>query len=837
MGRLSSEWEGIFICGFPGGGKIPSVIQWRWSVLATVLLLSSVALRADLPMTLLTEPTAGRTLEIRIAGVPTVANPFDPDLIRLDATVTGPSGRIWKVPAFWYQGYTRRLSGDLEVLSLTGPAHWRLRFLPPEVGAYVADLRMTLGGQESPESGRIEFSVAAPTGAGPGMARVLPGRPFLVADQDRPIPLVGANLCWPGSRGTFDYDRWIPALATNGGNFARLWMAPWAFGVEAEPGTLTRYRLDRAWQLDQVLDLAASREIYVMLCLEYHGMFSTTPDSWGGNDNWKNNPYNASLGGPAANPNVFFANAEARRIYQKRLRYLVARYGAFPQLLCWEFLNEIDNVYGNLRPADVAAWHGVMGSWLKTNDPFGHLITTSLTGGSDRSDIWSLPQLDFTQFHAYGEPDPATTFAAVSTRLRSAYGKPVVIGEFGVDFRGWMRSADPFLRGFRQGLWGGALGGSAGTAMSWWWENLYDENVYPLLGAVRDILGRTHWGRGEWSPVTMETSGLPPPTVGDVLPNGAPFPATLIPNGTWAARPRGSIALADVDSAAEAGSLLNGFVHGSSHPDLRTPFKVQARFAAESRFVAHVNSVSQGARLAFYVDGSLVLSTNLPDRDGKFDALANEYNVDIGIAVSEGRHTVELRNPGNDWLFLDWVRAEPVRPSSYSGGWQPTLPAVGLRGEQETLLYVTSPLTRFPSGATRPDPAVQSGRTLTLTNWPAGTFEAQWFQATNAARAGATHAVTTEGRLTLLVPDFSEDLAAVVLPVPELQNARLEDAAAFRFEVHGAADYPFVVERSPDLMNWGDWLTGTNSTSPTVVEDSPTAGEPRVFYRARNGRL
>ena len=58
-------------------------------------------------------------------------------------------------------------------------------------------------------------------------------------------------------------------------------------------------------------------------------------------------------------------------------------------------------------PTNVAAWHGAMGGWMHTNDAFGHLVTTSLTGDSDRPEIWSLPQLDFAAYHSYNETAPA----------------------------------------------------------------------------------------------------------------------------------------------------------------------------------------------------------------------------------------------------------------------------------------------------------------------------------------------------------------------------------------------------------------------------------------------
>ena len=55
---------------------------------------------------------------------------------------------------------------------------------------------------------------------------------------------------------------------------------------------------------------------------------------------------------------------------------------------------------------DVLAWHREMGQWLHAHDPYGHLVTTSLTGGSERPEIWSLPEMDFSVYHSYNESAP-----------------------------------------------------------------------------------------------------------------------------------------------------------------------------------------------------------------------------------------------------------------------------------------------------------------------------------------------------------------------------------------------------------------------------------------------
>ena len=95
----------------------------------------------------LTAPQLWQRLEFTVSDVPSVANPFDPDRIRLDATFSLPSGRTMVVPAFWYQDYQRSLSGGYEQDVPTGPGGWRLRFTPPETGNYSLSLTIQTNGQ------------------------------------------------------------------------------------------------------------------------------------------------------------------------------------------------------------------------------------------------------------------------------------------------------------------------------------------------------------------------------------------------------------------------------------------------------------------------------------------------------------------------------------------------------------------------------------------------------------------------------------------------------------------------------------------------------------------
>ncbi len=785
----------------------------------------------------LNAPTQWQRLEFRLAGVPSATNPFDPDQIRVDAVFRAPAGSEVLVPAFWFRDYARRLAGTSEALSAAKTPEWRLRFCPLELGKYSLTVTVTTNGQPAGDPVTTGFDVLASANPPPqrGYVRIAANNRYFETTEGQALPLVGHCVCWPGSRGTYDYDDWFGGMAGSGENYTRIWMAPWAFGLEAEPGTRQNYRLDRAWQLDYVLQLAEARGIYVALCLDYHGMFETAPDYWGGNNYWPRNPYNTANGGPCANQNAFFTSAEAQRIYEQRLRYLIARYGYSPNLLAWEFFNEIDNVYRYLQPADVAAWHATVGDWLKAHDPFHHLVTTSLTGSSDRRDIWKLPQMDFAMYHSYGLAQPAAALPGIVQRFLSDYGKPMMIGEFGTDWRGWRREQDPFLRGWRQGLWAGALTGSVGTSMSWWWENIQSENLYGTYRALHDFLPLNGWGAGAWQPVTFQSNGEPPVNVGDPIPNGAPFNVTLPLDGNWGSKLKGQLAVANADVGGQSAGELNSFVHGTAHPDLKVPFRLDAWLTNNARLVMHLNSVSSGAVMSVLVDGKEVFRRSLPNKDGTWQ-VNNEYNEDIPVDLAAGRHGIEVRNVGGDWFYLDWVRLENVLPATYANGWRPSPIAVGLRGEHATLLYVVNPGVSFPANATNAVIAPYRNEPVRIEGLPAGRYRAIWSDPKTAAKLGETSGTSDGTVLTLTLPAFTEDLAGRVERIGDFsfQSPRVEPGGQFTATIQGEPGQSCVIEATEDFANWQPLVALTNESGTVPFQES-TAGHDRRFYRSRIG--
>jgi hypothetical protein len=453
-----------------------------------------------------------------VEGVPAVDNPLDPELIAVDLEIAPPSGETLRVPGFFQRAYDRKLEGNREVLTPRAEGGWCVRWLPLEPGRH--RLIVTASVKEK-RAAQGEAAIDVVAGKRHGVVRVGVepwAKRYFRFDDGTPLFLNGLCACWHGPRGTYDYDDWLAAYQKAGMNYIRIWMWHEAFGIEWDRGDRLQYRLDNAWRLDHVLAEAERRGVFVMLCLDYHGIFEVKPDYWGSNNFWPRHPYNATNGGPCQVQNDFFTNPEARRLYEKRLRYVVARWSAFSNLLAWEFFNEIDNEYAYLKHDDVVAWHRDLGRCLRALDPFQHLITSSFTGGSERPDLFALPEMDFAQYHSYNEKHPAAMTAQKTARFFEKYRKPFFVSEYGTDWRGWKPDTDPHFRALHQAIWSGAFTGAAGTGMTWWWEQIHSADLYGHWSALGAFLAGTGMGRADLHPARFEDVGSP------IIPFGVAAP-------------------------------------------------------------------------------------------------------------------------------------------------------------------------------------------------------------------------------------------------------------------------------------------------------------------------
>lgn len=705
----------------------------------------------------------GLTTEWTIQGLPVPARPFADADWRIQATLVRPGQPPAKVEGFWYVPFRDGKGPEDKVtFTPTGKAEWRLRFTPMRPGAHRMRVRVTYRGALR---GTMASDFRVAPGPLRGFTRVNPrNSSYLVtADGQRMIP-IGWNLAWWTQGGFKDYEKWSDQMQTAGMNFARLWMSPWCFGIETDPGQLGNYGLDRAWALDRVLETLRQRGIHVMLCLDYHGMLNETKDFWGGNDNWRLNPYNQVNGGPARTQNEFFTDPAARALYRQRLRYLVSRYGSYPNVAVWEFWNEIDNVQSTFQANDMIAWHREMAAAVRQMDPYGRLVSTSLTSDTFPS-LWSTAKLDLVQSHSYNASNPGIEFAERAARFRLAERRPYLVGEYGVDFRAPMLENDPKQRGLKQALWGSLIGGGAGSAQSWWWETLHTQGVYPMYRSLSRFVSATPIGSPGWQPLRTTN-----PEASTVLPParaGSPAFTVRIPLvNAWGDRNRGVLILTDALGAGAQSAHLNGYLHGTSKPELRRPFRLKGHFGPSARMGYRLNSVSQAADLRVLVDDREVAAKAYPDRDGKTEVIG-EYNDEVSVAIPEGTHTVEIRNVGPDWAALDWVEVAGVRPTQALAAESFLLATAASGTDREAAIWVMDRAYSYPANARELSAREVKGGWTEVRGMRDGPYSARWWHTRLGMWQGTTTAMSSRGRLRLTIPPFTEDIAAMVRRQPK----------------------------------------------------------------------
>ena len=501
--------------------------------------------------------------EAAIALNETFANPFDPDQIAVDVTFTSPTGRIQRVPGFWYEPFTVGGSPDFESYSSAGPAHWRVRFTPDEAGTYGYSVSAVAGSRTAlPVSGSFQATPAARQ----GFVRVdTRNAHYLRFDNGDPYVPVGHNVAFedanPQLNGTGYYGSVFGSLDTAGENWSRVWMTDfnrstleWGTGHYSGfyngAGT---YSLPSAWRMDRILQLAEQHGIEVQLVLNDHGQFSTwvnarwaprcdasdPPPCQPGDAGYDpGNGYSSVNGGPVdiAAPQDFFTDAEARSLFKQRLRYLVGRYGAYTSLLAWELFNEVQfvgtnsvNAYGDagLRAA-IVAWHSEMSSYLDSIDPYSHLVTTSSWEPDATPGIWSLPGIDVVQIHTYSAPTGRTAeIRSLVPQLQSSFGKPVLVGELGIGdpnpeadfnpstFGGTQAAREHLIEGthLHNAMWAAALTGSLGAY--WWWGNYIAADASKNRNAPSFPLNQrlvppllTYLAGEDWAPLELGTAPI-----------------------------------------------------------------------------------------------------------------------------------------------------------------------------------------------------------------------------------------------------------------------------------------------------------------------------------------
>ncbi|MDR3691570.1 MAG: cellulase family glycosylhydrolase [Fimbriimonas sp.] len=543
------------------------------------------------------------TFQVQFGG-----NPYDPDQNDVRVQFTGPSGPPIERIAYY-----------------DGVAGYKAVIVAPVKGLYKATLiRNGKKMLEQPQEGLLnvtrplEHGYVHPDTEATNRFRYDDGTPFYP---------IGFNLGWQGD-GPPTLIEQLTLMGKNDITWSRIWACNWdgknpwwpQGTAKALPGQLWPKALD-TWQ--EIVDQCERSGIEFQFVLFHHGLFTSKV-----NPNWPDHPWNAANGGFLKDAGDFFTDPEAKRRTKMWLRYAVARYGASPSVFAWELFNEVEWVDARYedRWADIEAWHREMAAYIRSIDPYGHMITTS--SAIERKGLYE--SMDYYQPHTY----PSNVLNAVAG-ANLPKDKPAFFGEFGPP----TTDKAAVRAGVRDGIYGGITANQAGPAMFWSWDEVGPMDLYGEFKNAAEVIHLSEFAKHpNAKPLTVRVSTA---GGGDL---------TFGPGGGWDKMEVSHFKLPD-ELTPDRLAKLPGFFQSmdGSHKDMGAgPITLQFTAKQPGKLTLRLAEIAQaGAKISIFVNGALVKETAYPAKDKTYVPADP-----LEAAFPAGPVSLRVENHGADWARI-----------------------------------------------------------------------------------------------------------------------------------------------------------------------------------------
>jgi hypothetical protein len=547
-------------------------------------------------------------------------NPFDPVDNDVWATMTGPKGRV-RIPAFW-----------------DGNVVWKARFAPETVGEYKVTLERN-GVDETTNATSPTVCDCTPSTAH-GFVRVSNGSagwPHFVYDDGTTYFPMGLDAGWTTPE-QLDYSDLFTKMNQCGLNYARVWMTNWDgkaldWGESQAQSPAPGILLISSAQSDDALLLAATNSsVYVQLSLQYHGSYSRSPNS-----GWFLSPYNSqNSGGFLADPDDFFTDTRSIDLTKDKFRYIIARYAWCSHLLGWELYNEIESDVG-IKEDDYTAWHRIMEDFIRSIDPYHHLITSSDTDPT--IPLAQNTNLDYFTQRAF----PKSLEDFFRTLPSTPSTKPLIFGAVGASGR----QTRDILHG---GLWSGLMDPLAGAPQYWFWSKVEVNNWWPEFTSISNFAAASGL-------LTAKDSAVAPAAV----QTDTTAALRLYPALDWAKETGDGVVTVTPTGQVSGMDGISRYIQGQDHRDMMPdPLTLQTDFPMPVTVHVRISSISpSGSHLVIAVDGQTADDVNYPGTG--FDS---NVNVDQPFVVGAGKHSIAITNIGPDHFTLEDIVIDDVIPAA-----------------------------------------------------------------------------------------------------------------------------------------------------------------------------
>lgn len=441
--------------------------------------------------------------EFSVTDLPQEINVYREEELDIVFTMVSESGKIVKIPAFYYEEF--RFTTSAYLIGRTDkPGCFRVRVSPPEAGVWQYTVTLSIYGEEKDSlSGTV---TVAKSEQGSKVLQVEPNRRqvFETADGE-PVFFIGRNLAWnatphtPGTFSQYTVDN-IRLLSQNGGNIFRIWDVNFCVNCNRKAVHEMHQHAGAMW--DKVFEAADQNHVYISYVMFPHGELSTTCDA-----DFCRGIFSKERGGYLDNAADFFSDEPSIAAVKTYIRYIISRFG-YSEYIVWEMFNEIDHVdaMNQGRVDEVRVWLDNTAAYIRGLDPYHHLVSNSVHTCFHPI---LADSIDFIYHHRYNQ----YALSSVSDLCRRSwedYNRPVVMGEFGwagaevTSVLGGYFASD-FL-GMHQGDWACMMGGGASNGWCWWWDSMpkYGD-PYAMFRSLSAMAKRIPWADPNMKAITSET--------------------------------------------------------------------------------------------------------------------------------------------------------------------------------------------------------------------------------------------------------------------------------------------------------------------------------------------
>jgi len=707
-------------------------------------------------------------LELTFPLEGTFTNPFDPAQIDVVAEFRAPSGKQVTMPAFFCQGFSRSEEG---IQRVDEPV-WKVRYAPVDVGTYsYRVVAKNEGREDRSPSGSFECTARKH----PGYIRISKANPlYCEFENGRPYVPSGINVFVFARLGEgippnrlATCERWLDKLADHEGNFIRLRMDSWWLTIEMTPDEacdylgLGYYHQQTCWEVDRLYDKAAERGIYVMHCLDNaNGNVNASKQSW----RQAYDLYLKQNGGVCDRPVEFWSQPEARRYVRNKLRYCVARWGYHPNLMSWEFWNEV-----SCRPHmidDGIAWHRDMARYLRTVDPYAHPITTSLMGDHALAKrIWALPEMEIMQHHYYSRDEMVPHTTRMTRELVEPFNKPFFLGEYGVapNFRPGKCDYDKTGIHLHNGMWAALFGRGCGAGAMWYISSYVEAfDLWFHYRALARFADRVPWNAPDFVPCQVDVptfASLPKQLhYSDLnIPTSSKYAFKQSPQTDFVIQPDGTV---------ENWQMLRPQLNVAK--DRKSPPTFYVNLDRPAQFVMKV-SMSVGNdtnRLLAHLDDERVVDEPFPaskeanpksEYVEQYDNWRTPYDKAAVIDVPAGQHSIRCEAVGKDRLELVYqLRGAIAFERTYP------LRAFGFRTSRSAYLWFQNRSSTWWTAWEGKEPTPLTGMTTKVRDLPDGVYRIDWYDTWAGRVLSTTEATSADGALAIVLPTVTRDLACIV---------------------------------------------------------------------------